>query len=37
MQKVLKSIGAPLLFYPRSIVPSPALRIFLRALPDWCR
>jgi DNA-binding transcriptional LysR family regulator len=23
--------------YPRSIVPSPALRIFLNALPEWCR
>lgn len=23
--------------YPRSIVPSPALRIFLDALPQWCR
>ena len=23
--------------YPRSIVPSPALRILLEALPEWCR
>jgi DNA-binding transcriptional LysR family regulator len=23
--------------YPRSIVPSPALLIFLDALPEWCR